>query len=389
MGVLDHAKVSVRLSNQEKFTINLTLLFSAGWCALLAVYHVGCVDPALRASQARGAARILGALITAVAVGATAFLPVISSPALWIAVMIAWLGPVLAPLILVRLTGGPRPFQGGETRIAEVLAKASERVEARDPQGWREAIAELDSIHDPKVQPFLAAARGYADEIAAGAPAREETVARFQREYERAFRPPPLGRATVVLTVMVAAVVGLLPGLVLGRASACDQAERLLAAERASDPAPSRPASAIHLDPGSGFTLEGGGQLTLAEAAASRYDPDTLGQLQQAGFVSGSWAEWLRDTGTKLGIDAFEFETRSGALAYQQAVTRYACRYATSAFSIPGGGVGLRIRYGSGDPIRDQAAWVEETRRVVIAIGYRTAPADQSEILRLVDLARR
>jgi hypothetical protein len=76
-------------------------------------------------------------------------------------------------------------------------------------------------------------------------------------------------------------------------------------------------------------------------------------------------------------------------LAYQQAVTRYACRYATAAFSVPGGGIGLRVRYGSGDPIRDQAAWIDGSRGVVIAVGYQEAPSDHAEILALVEQTRR
>lgn len=56
------------------------------------------------------------------------------------------------------------------------------------------------------------------------------------------------------------------------------------------------------------------------------------------------------------------FDTQKGALSYHQAVTAYACRYSSEVFSVPGGGVGLRILYGSGDPVRDQVAWIDVPR---------------------------
>jgi hypothetical protein len=89
-----------------------------------------------------------------------------------------------------------------------------------------------------------------------------------------------------------------------------------------------------------------------------------------------------------LGNDVFTFATPEGAGSFHEAVTAYACRYSTEQFAIPGGGVGLRILYGSGDPVRDQAAWIDGNRRVVIALGYQDDSADHSEILDLVRQAR-
>jgi hypothetical protein len=64
-------------------------------------------------------------------------------------------------------------------------------------------------------------------------------------------------------------------------------------------------------------------------------------------------------------------------------VTAYACSYSVGTFEVPGGRVGLRIRYGTGDPIRDQVAWTDGNHRVLIAIGYQEAPADHAEVLSL------
>jgi hypothetical protein len=128
--------------------------------------------------------------------------------------------------------------------------------------------------------------------------------------------------------------------------------------------------------------------MTLQQTAASRIDTETLPQLRTAGFASAYRREWIRDDGTSLGSDVFVFESQEGALSYHRAVSAYACRYSTESFAVVGGGVGLRIHYGSGDPFRDQVAWIDGNRRILIAIGYRDNSRDHSEILELVDRVR-
>jgi len=123
-------------------------------------------------------------------------------------------------------------------------------------------------------------------------------------------------------------------------------------------------------------------------AAASRIDTETLPQLRAAGFVSAYRRQWIREDGTSLGTDVFVFASQEGARGYHRAVTAYACRYSTESFAVVGGGVGLRIHYGSGDPFRDQVAWVDGNRRIVIAIGYRDDSRDHREVLDLVDRTR-
>jgi hypothetical protein len=141
-------------------------------------------------------------------------------------------------------------------------------------------------------------------------------------------------------------------------------------------------------DPGPEFTLVFEGPLTLEQAAASRVDSMTLDQLREAGFVTAYHREWIRDDGTMLGNDVFSFETPDGAESFHLAVTDYACEYSSELFPVPGGGVGLRILYGSGDPVRDQVAWIDDTHRVVIALGYHDDSADHSEVLALVEQSR-
>jgi hypothetical protein len=141
-------------------------------------------------------------------------------------------------------------------------------------------------------------------------------------------------------------------------------------------------------DPGPDFTLVFEAPMNLEQAAANRVDTLTLNQLREFGFEDAYARQWIRNTGTMLGNDVFTFATPEGAASFHDAVTAYACRYSTEQFAIPGGGVGLRILYGSGDPVRDQAAWIDGSRRVVIALGYQDDTADHSEILELVRQAR-
>lgn len=150
-----------------------------------------------------------------------------------------------------------------------------------------------------------------------------------------------------------------------------------------------QPSGMVLLDePGPDFTLVWEGPMTLEQSAASRVDTETLPQLRAAGFDSAYRREWIRDDGTTLGTDIFVFATAEGATSYHIAVTDYACRYSSESFAVPGGGVGLRILYGSGDPVRDQVAWIDGNRRVVIAIGYRDDSGDHREVLDFVDRAR-
>jgi hypothetical protein len=152
------------------------------------------------------------------------------------------------------------------------------------------------------------------------------------------------------------------------------------AAAISSDPLTTR----LLESPGPDFTLVWDAPMGIEEAAGSRVDTFTLQQLRNARFIEAHQRQWIRDDGTTLGNDVFRFATSEGAAGYHRLVTTYACTYSTESFDVPGGGVGLRIRYGSGDPIRDQVAWTDGNHRLLIAIGYQEPPADHSEVLDLV-----
>lgn len=193
-----------------------------------------------------------------------------------------------------------------------------------------------------------------------------------------------LGSYAVTFVAAIAIVVTMLNAGFIGQ-SVCGDARD--AAE--ADGGIGRPSGMLLLDePGPDFTLVWEAPMTLEQSAASRVDTETLPQLRAAGFESAYHRQWIRDDGTSLGTDIFAFATTDGAQSYHLAVTDYACRYSSESFPVPGGGVGLRINYGSGDPVRDQVAWIDGNRRVVIAIGYRDDSGDHHEVLGWVARAR-
>jgi len=208
-------------------------------------------------------------------------------------------------------------------------------------------------------------------------------------------RRAALGGAAILASYAVVGVaaIGMVAGLMntgLIGYSVCDDAEAATATDISVGGQPeSNPMRKVLLqDPGPNFTWVWEGEMTLEQSAASRVDTETLPQLRAAGFQSAYRRQWIRDDGTGLGADVFVFEAQEGAQSYHRAVTAYACRYSTESFAVLGGGVGLRIHYGSGDPFRDQVAWVEGNRRILIALGYRDDSRDHSEILDLVDRTR-
>jgi hypothetical protein len=360
-------------------------------CAGIAWYHLASIEPTLWARRARPIAVVLASLFSALVIGAIALLPVLPGRAV-VGVCIAWFALVALPGFLGWITRGPRDLQGDRARAMKLMTLALDAVAMSDAAQWQEMMGALGRIEDPEAKPFAEAARQYAAEAASGAPPRAETITRFRTEGQLYLAGrKKRHRVTNSIAIALAAIIGFAPAIVLARPSACDVAESLLASERrtlaTADPnaEPNGPALLV---PGGGYQSVGAGTMNVVEAASTRYDPETLHQLEAAHYLQGYWAAWVHESGTKLGADVFVFAHQSGALDYQVAVTRYACRYATEAFRIPGGGVGLRIRYGSGDPIRDQAAWVVGPARTIIAVGYTAPPADHHQLLHLVEQLR-
>jgi hypothetical protein len=287
----------------------------------VAWYSVAVFIPMLKARAARPAAITIAVALSFVAVLALGWVSVVPGGIWLLAGLAPWLVVAVTPDTLVRVTGGPLSW---------------------DQMRWR---------------------------AASGAPGESE--------------PGGSGGQRILVPILAASSV-LAVALQTG-APVCAAAE---AAAPASPPNSaaigSGPPSDLLLDsPGDEFTLVWDAPMGIEEAAGSRVDTFTLQQLRNARFVEAHQRQWIRNDGTTLGNDVFRFATSEGAAGYHRLVTTYACRFSTETFDVPGGGVGLRIRYGSGDPIRDQVAWTDGNHRLLIAIGYVEPPTDHTEILSL------
>ncbi len=373
-------------------------------CASAAWYHVARLTPMLTARGARTLAHVTAGALTLSAIVAFSLIPVIGGGLWQLAGILLWLVNNLAPDVLVALTGGPRPPAADKSEVASILDDARARLEAGDPDGWRAAVERLQSASDPAATGVARAMADYARDVGRGVPPSRDTERRFHDEAQRYLydsRPPQ--PAVALLTPLLAAVVGLTPGLGAGTIRpalvaltdglgagildpVCDKAQKAAADDPSSTP--STLPNLLLYAPGPEFTQVWEGPMTVEEAAASRYDTKTLSQLRAAGFVLAYERAWIRDDGTKLGTDVFTFGDADGAASYHEAVTSYACRYSSESFVVPGGGVGMRILYGSGDPVRDQVAWIDGSSRIVIAIGYQDDSHDHSEVLGFVARVR-
>jgi hypothetical protein len=285
----------------------------------VAWYSAAVFIPMLRAKGARPAAITIATALSFVAVLALASVPAVENGGWLVAGLAPWLVVAATPDTLVRGTGGPLPWD--QQRAASGALAGSQ---AGGPAGQLVLV------------PILAAASVLAVGLRTGAP--------------------------------------------------------ICAAAEAASPAGPPDGAAIRSGPvsdlllesvGADFTLVWDAPMGIEEAAGSRVDTFTLRQLRNAGFVEAHQRQWLRDDGTTMGNDVFRFGTSEGAAEYHRRVTAYACSYSSETFDVPGGGVGLRIHYGSGDPIRDQVAWTDGNHRLLIAIGYQEAPADHAEVLSL------
>ena len=301
------------------------LIIATVAAAFVAWYSVAHFIPMLRARNARPAAILIAGAVSVTALLAFACISLFGLGA-WLLIGLApWLMAVMTPDAVVRATGGSLPWDAGRWQPAAV--RSGDRADAGRWPAER------------FIAPLLAATTVVAVAFASDVPVCAEAVS--------------LADASGGATVQSAALSDLLL-----------------------------------VDPGSDFTGVWEGPMNLEQAAGSRVDTFTLKQLRAEQFVEAYRREWIRNDGTMLGNDVFAFATNDGAAGYHRAVTAYACSYSTETFEVPGGGVGLRIRYGSGDPIRDQVAWVEANHRFVIAIGYQEAPADHADALRLAAMTR-
>lgn len=362
-------------------------LFGAG----IAFYAIACVDPGLRSAGATTMARIAGAAISALAVGLVSLAGLIGRPEVPLSVALAMV--VLLVIVpsawLVRLSGGPQ-WSGQRGEIARRVGAAYARNEAGDVDGWRREILNLSEVADAESAAYVAALQAWAHDVSQGAPARNETSARLRHEHRLLFIGRGPSRWVVALIVATAGLATGVPvySTALARHMACDEAERITAAIVPEAGSPGiETARLVVSDPVAGARLVSEGRVDLEAAVESRVDPNTERQLRDAGFIEAYQRTWQLDDGF-VSADAFAFASPEGAIAFHRDVTRYACQFALTTFSPGDGAVGLRIRYATDPPIRDQIAWIHGHHRVLVSIGYSSSPFGHDDILRLYEIAR-
>ena len=167
---------------------------------------------------------------------------------------------------------------------------------------------------------------------------------------------------------------------------ACMDVESMLADLEPAAPNPAPLADALPYNPPEpGALYAFGFPMNLEQAATSRHDVNTREQLVDAGFVGGEMRAWYAADGRGIQADVFEFGTPEGAAAYQAAVMRHACQYSNAAFEAPLGGIGLQVRYETGDPIVEQISWVAGNRRYLIQHSALEVPPDHRRINEIRD----
>ena len=168
----------------------------------------------------------------------------------------------------------------------------------------------------------------------------------------------------------------------------CMDADRILAEAEANPPNPAPLADALTWTPpesGALFIIDL--PQNLDQAATSKHDPATRDQLIDAGFVAAQLRSWYAKDGGDILATAIEFGTPEGAATYQRQVTQHACQFANEAFEAPMGGVGLQVRYGTGDPIVEQVSWVAGNRRYVVSVSEAAPPPHHERVLGIFEAA--
>ncbi len=308
-----------------------------------------------------------------------------------LAALAAWLAAAVIPSLLIRITGGSRPTEW------DVLLAAMEHAEVRlrrgEVEAWLVAVREMARWRTATTARLVDALQRLGD---AGATAfADDRTAASLHEVERA-RDELLGirqqphRQRIVIVLLAVLLTGLPGAAFVARTDPCTAAElQLSVSGDAQSPPPSSLPDLLPTAAAVGAAPATQSYLTLDDAASVKYDPQTRAQLEDAGFELGYQVGWLLADGHQASADVFQFATPAGASAYQLAVTRYACAFATEHFDAGMGAVGLRIRYGSGDPYADQVSWVSGAYRVVVARTFGDPPpAGHGEVLRLAEVAR-
>lgn len=378
----------------------LSIAFDGVYAGAVAWVGLACVLPELRIRAAR---RALLALLAA----AIAAPPVVAALSAVVDVRIAIVPsglPVLvawfAPSWLVRVTGGPRPSRSDLIDVMNAIQQAYQHFEVGDIDTWRQELANLDALRTPVTERYIDLWQRYAAEEAdrrAGSRLSShetlETIRRTAGEMaNKAFAlRPRLLAALVAVAVVVATIPQVAVATLLPRASAdaCIRAIALLnptpaIGDQASDP--QTLAGLLLTVPGTEATLVDHGILDLDTLAASRHDPNSRQLLIEDQYLTGYARTWETPDGRAIDVEVQQFATAAGAAAFDRSMVTHACGYSNTAFEAPGGGVGLQIRYGSGDPIHEQISWVVGARRLLVSHTFLVAPTTHSIVL---DLAAR
>jgi hypothetical protein len=314
---------------------------------------------------------------------------------------------VVAALGLATLMAGIVGTLGRSRRSAtspddQVIAAAhvaGQRLEVGDVEGALDDLEVARRTATPQTLGYVDLWIRYANEETrrreglrlSSRPTQVAIAAEYARLNARRGRPPlPVVAVVIAVGAAVAVAVPIARGALSPVATACEQAQPILAASEAVprsraiiDPALSH---MTLVDPGVAARLVVDGGLGLRAAAASRHDPRAGEKLAADGFEAAYQREWETPEGRTLSAEVFRFATPAGAARFHREMTEYACRFSSLAF--PGflNSTGLQVNYSSGDPVVEQLAWVEGRYRIVVSRSFAERPRDHADI---TDLAFR
>jgi len=380
----------------------ISSIYIGAWTAAAIWFAINCLWVPLRRA---GAGRLAFALVAVatLAVPLSALVATLFRVSPLIAVVLATIALIALQFALPRLAGlsrGSRPVEPPSPVLAAIV-EASRRYEVGDIEGLVAGLKEAETLRTPTASRYLDLWQRFADEEVrrrAGEPvSSRETIEALQREgtsvFEDRFRPR---RIAVLLAALLAAVVAAVPPYAVASlrpdwfVPACRDASAILEhAERMpmeTTPRSEVLAELVVADPGVTVTFFGGGAMDLDAAGRSRHDPEAREKLAAAGFVGAFVRVWRTSDGREIDAEIFDFASPEGAAMFHRRMTDHACPFANGAFAAPFNGVGLQVRYGSGDPIVEQIAWVDGSRRILVSRSFSQAPADHGSIL---DLAAR
>ncbi|MDP2350701.1 MAG: hypothetical protein Q8M74_06040 [Chloroflexota bacterium] len=325
------------------------------------------------------AARLLVASIGLTA--ALAFLPVI----------------VLAILVepLARLARLPAVADDPDSRVLAEVARAQSLLDVGDVDGA------IDLLDRQRARPtgatarlvdlwrtFATEERRRRDGVRISSATTRQAIVEEYAALERRRGRPSLPIVALVLLAGVAvatATPAVLGESITTNGDPCATAIAIL--DRAGPPSSTTTpnTSLSHLvlvDPGVPATLVDDGGMGLERAGFSRHDPEARPKLVAAGFVGAYRRDWQTLEGRTLSAEIFEFASSVGAMQFHRQMTEYACRFSDQAFETPfPASVGLRVRHSGGDPIVEQIAWVDGSRRLVVTQSFAQPPSDHAAVV--------